>query len=172
MDDFTLAAPAAPPPGSSTISPCGLYRYDLVRDLGGVADPRRVLFVMLNPSTADAAAADPTMTRCRNYARYWDYDGMAIVNLFAFRATEPRLLKSAADPVGPDNDAAIRAWLARPVDVVCAWGTGGDFRGRDRAVLDLIAAAGRPALVLRLSKQGRPCHPLYLPARLRPVAWR
>src|SRR5262245_19133112 len=87
------------------ISPCGLYRYWLTRTWDNSL--RRVCWVMLNPSTADAEQDDPTIRRCVGFARSWGAGGIIVVNLFAFRASDPKALLRAADPVGPDNDGHI-----------------------------------------------------------------
>lgn len=161
MSDLFLATDAC-------VSACGLYRYWLTR-VWDEALPQ-VCWVMLNPSTADATEDDPTVRRCLGFARSWGCGGIAVVNLFAFRATDPRALRRAKAPVGPENDRHI-AEQAEGRRVVAAWGTGGNYLGRDREVLTLLRVLGRPVECLRLSAGGHPCHPLYLPASLRPVAW-
>lgn len=125
------------------------------------------MFVGLNPSTADAAQDDATIRRCIEFARTWGYGALVMTNLFAWRATDPGDMLAAADPVGPDNDAALLA-AARAADVVvAAWGVHGAHMGRDVAVRAML-----PRLhYLRLTKDGRPGHPLYLPADLRPTEW-
>lgn len=92
--------------GGAHLSACGAYRYALRRTW----DPARpaALFVGLNPSTADAERDDPTTRRCVRFARDWGFGGLLVGNLFAYRATRPRDLRAAAEPVGPENDW----WLA------------------------------------------------------------
>ncbi len=146
------------------LSPCARYRYALARRWGpGPA----VAFVGLNPSTADAFADDPTIRRCVGFARAWGFDSLVMLNLFAWRATQPADMQAADDPVGPQNNYFLAAH-AHMVDlVVAAWGAGGSFRGRDAEVRPML-----PRLhYLRLTKDGHPGHPLYLPATLRPVEW-
>lgn len=146
------------PTGSAVISECGTYRYRLERswDTGKPCG----VFVMLNPSVANADLDDPTIRRCVGFARAWGWGRLVVVNLFAYRATDPKELKAAVDPVGPENDRHIREAVAdRPV--VCAWGGGGGFVGRDRAVLRLLREAGVEPMCLRLSGGGHPWHPLY-----------
>lgn len=159
---------------TAIISPCGLYRYRLERDLGGVeADPNRhvaVAFVMLNPSTADAERDDPTIRRCIGYARRWGYGKLIVGNAYAWRSTDPAGLWTAPDPVGPDNDQHIKQ-IARDADlVVCAWGAHASA-DRARRVYELITSAGRQPRALTLTKAGAPGHPLRLRADLRPVPW-
>lgn len=148
-------------------SRCGRYRYDLFREW----DPTklRVLFLMLNPSTATAEALDPTLTRCCGYARHWGYGGFAVCNIFAFRATDPRDMKAAADPVGPDNDLYISSWAGRSALVVCGWGSHGNFLGRAAEVRRLLGCLGVLPHALAVTKGGEPCHPLYLKRTLKPV---
>lgn len=151
------------------LSPCRAYRYCLWRKWGGLlTNGQYAVFVGLNPSTADEREDDPTIRRCVAYAKAWGYDALCMLNLFAFRATDPRDMQRAADPVGPENDE----WIVRTIDdgagvVVAAWGCGGSFLGRDRQVWALV-----PGLhCLRVTKDGHPQHPLYLPKHLTPIPW-
>src|SRR5437588_2477108 len=91
--------------GSAVFSPDGRYRYLLTRRLG--RSRRVATFIMLNPSTADAINNDPTIRKCVGFARRWGCGLLQVVNLFALRATEPRVLRAAADPVGPENSRWI-----------------------------------------------------------------
>jgi hypothetical protein len=123
-------------------------------------------FIGLNPSTADETNDDPTIRRCIGYAKAWGCDGLLMLNLFAFRATDPKMMQAADDPVGPENDAALRQASGAEI-VIAAWGVGGTFKGRDKVVRELV-----PALqYLRLTKDGHPAHPLYLPKNLTPQPW-
>lgn len=148
---------------TATFSPCGAYRYTLARQWGN--EPPAI-FVMLNPSTADAATDDPTIRRCVGFARRWHLDGIVVVNLFALRATDPRALRDHPDPVGPENDDRILAALEwyQSSPVVAAWGAHGGLYGRDRAMLGLIRDAVDRPLCLGTTRSGHPRHPLYLPA--------
>lgn len=95
---------------SAIISDCGTYRYLLTRATGVTlfeSQARTVNFIMLNPSTADATADDPTIRRCIRFAMAWDYERLVVTNLFAFRATDPGDLRFAKDPIGPENDRHI-----------------------------------------------------------------
>ena len=122
---------------------------------------------MLNPSTADEFKLDPSCTRARNYAEQWGYGALIVTNIFGFRATDPRRMKAEPDPVGRGNDAAILRAARESAIVVCAWGNHGAHAGRAGQVLQLLSAF--KLFALRTSKQGQPAHPLYLPARLKPV---
>ncbi|MGB0903605.1 MAG: DUF1643 domain-containing protein, partial [Mangrovicoccus sp.] len=113
-------------------SPCELYRYTLTR----VWDPagRKAFFVMLNPSTATEVQNDPTVERCERRARALGFGGFRVANIFAWRDTDPKKMRAAADPVGPENDAAIMAGCGWADQVICAWGAHGDHLDRGRAV--------------------------------------
>jgi len=141
---------------NATFSSCRTYRYSLSR----VWDKKKkyVLFIGLNPSTANEEADDPTIRRCINYSKDWGYGGFMMVNLFAYRTTLPSNLKKVKYPVGSENDKYI-VTLSKKADItVAAWGNNGDFYSRDKEVLSLV-----PSLMcLKINKSGQPAHPLYL----------
>ena len=133
------------------------YRYLLGRDLGQGA--RRVGFVMLNPSTASHEVDDPTIRKCMGFARRWDASELLVANCYAYRATDPKALRHAADPVGALNEKALVS-LARHCDfIVCSWGR----HARERGVFTgkLLAEAGADLRCLALNRDGSPKHPLY-----------
>jgi hypothetical protein len=149
---------------SATLSPCRRYRYALWRRWGPGA---YVMFIGLNPSTADETQDDPTLRRCMTFARDWGYDALCMTNLFAYRATVPADMKRVAEPVGAENDRTL-ATLARGAGlVVAAWGTHGTHLDRGQWVRQLVPGLHH----LRLTQGGHPAHPLYLPAALKPQAW-
>jgi hypothetical protein len=156
-------------PSVAVYSPCERYRYALTRTW----DPqgRKVLFVMLNPSTATEVQNDPTVERCERRARALGFGAFRVCNIFAWRDTDPRLMRKAADPVGPENDAAIVEGCAWADAIVCAWGTHGAHLGRGGAVETLMRATGRPLTHLGLSKDGHPKHPLYIAYSQQPQPW-
>ena len=157
---------------SAVFSRCGLYRYALTRNWGEAGlRGRRVCFVMLNPSTADHRRNDPTIARCENRARDMGATGFRIVNLFAFRATDPRELRATPDPVGPGNDADIRRAARWADQVICAWGMHGGLHDRGREVRDLLHRQGIALLHLGLTRGGAPRHPLYLPRHRQAIPW-
>lgn len=142
-----------------------VYRYRLTRVW---AEGTRTTFVMLNPSTADAAADDPTIRQCIGFARRWGYSGLDVVNLYALRATNPAELWAAADPIGPDNDRYLAEAAASGGRLVAAWGA----HAEQPRVRDVLAIPGFDRLTcLRTTKRGHPSHPLYLPGDLSPVLW-
>jgi hypothetical protein len=132
------------------------YRYLLWRRW---ADADSLLFVMLNPSTADAGRDDPTIRRCRGLAAAWGFGGVEIANLYAFRATDPRDLARARAPVGARNDDVLADAAARAGAIVVAWGIHGEAQ-RAAAVARLLAP--RPLYCLGITRSGAPRHPLYV----------
>lgn len=148
---------------SAKFSSCRQYRYELRR----VWDEDRplVMFVCLNPSVADAEIDDPTSRICIQYARRWGYGGLLLGNLFAYRATNPAALSQVVDPVGPENDDRLQKLQDEAALVVCAWGVRGAYQNRDEAVLAFLQS---PHCLVKL-KNGRPGHPLYKSAHLKPV---
>ena len=156
-------------PSVAVYSPCERYRYSLTRTWD--AKGPRVTFVMLNPSTATEVQNDPTVERCERRARALGYGAFRVTNIFAWRDTDPRAMRAAADPVGPGNDAAIleaAAWADR---VVAAWGAHGAHLGRGPEVERLLRQAGHGLCHLGLSKDGHPRHPLYVAYAQTPQPW-
>ena len=126
------------------------------------------MFIGLNPSTADETNDDPTVRRCIGYARGWGYAGLCVTNLFAFRATSPHDMKAVDDPIGPQNDKSLIEMAECAGVIVAGWGVHGAYLGRGEDVRNMI-----PRLhYLKLTKNGFPAHPLYLPKRLKPILWR
>jgi hypothetical protein len=150
-------------------SPCGTYRYTLARQWDGTRP--RVLFVMLNPSTADEDHDDPTIRRCIGFAQRWGYGAADVGNIFALRSTDPALLYTHGKPVGKDNDEHLRELARRAERVVVAWGNHGAHMGRGAQVLDMLGRAGVVPRCFGLTATGHPLHPLYQPrdARLRRI---
>lgn len=150
-------------------SDCERYRYTLTRvwDEAG----KRAHFVMLNPSTATEVQNDPTVERCERRARALGFGAFRVTNIFAWRDTDPRAMRAAAEPVGSANDAAIVDGAAWADQTVCAWGTHGEHLGRGAEVEALLRATGAPLYHLGLSKAGHPKHPLYIGYAVQPVLW-
>lgn len=139
------------------LSPCRTWRYTLTRSWG---DGKKLLFILVNPSTADETNPDPTLTRGIGFAKRLGFDGLVFVNLFAFRTPYPKDMKKAEDPVGPDNDRHIIEQADNAGMIVLAWGTNGCYLGRDQKVIQLLQ--GRSLHCLGKTKHGFPKHPLYL----------
>jgi hypothetical protein len=163
--------------GEAVFSECGRYRYNLFRRWQRVPElgedpnlPERglVLWVMLNPSTADETKLDSTLTRCADYSRSWGYDGMIVRNLFAYRTPEPAIMMAAlaegVDIVGPDNDT----WLGNGDDValtVVGWGA---FEHAQQRAALVLPRLGSGTTCLGCNQGGSPKHPLYLSKALVP----
>lgn len=141
------------------------YRYLLGRRIGD--SPRRLLFIMLNPATADETQDDPTIRRCIGFAERWGYGMLEVANLFAYRTPYVAELRRAADPVGPDNDKWIANALTAAEKVILAWGNHGAYKNRSDEVKRMAIDAALP-YNLGLNKTGEPKHPLYLPASTSP----
>jgi len=145
------------------LSPCGTYRWWLSRTWGAAAP---MVFIGLNPSTADASLDDPTIRRCIGFARREGCGGLVMLNLFALRSTDPVLLYPAANPVGTDNDRHIRERAVGTV--VAAWGAHPLAAARAKEVQALLTV---PLLCLGTTKDGSPRHPLYVRADAPLLPW-
>ncbi|KQO98150.1 DUF1643 domain-containing protein [Leifsonia sp. Leaf264] len=146
---------------SATAHIDGDYRYTLTR----VWDPAlpTMTYVLLNPSTADAVELDPTLRRCVAFAKREGFGGMVILNLYAFRTKDPKVMLAAADPVGPENDLVFAGVTGT---VVAGWGTNADPARVAQAVALL------PQLhALGVTKDGHPRHPLYVRGDAPLVEW-
>lgn len=150
-------------------SDCERFRYVLTR-LWAPAG-KKVLFVMLNPSTATEVQNDPTVERCERRARALGFGGFRVANIFAFRATDPKVMRAERDPVGPDNDAAIDESCVWADQVICAWGAHGSHLGRGIQLEARLRASGLPLFHLGLTKDGQPKHPLYVGYDVQPLLW-
>jgi hypothetical protein len=157
----------------AVISACGLYRYVLTRIW---APGPLLLYLLVNPSKADAEDDDPSVKSMMRIARALGYAGVIVVNLFAWRSPDVRELLIAADPIGPENDAHITREIARAAMVICGWGAKTAKLGtlvdtRAAAVLDRVCAQ-REVYALRLTDNGSPEHPLFLPSTVKPLLYR
>lgn len=151
---------------SAIISPCGSYRYTLHRS---IPQPlrwvKRILFVMLNPSTADAHIDDATIRKCKGFASRHGYTHLTVVNLFAVRSRHPIALLGATDPVGPENDRHIQEQVEihRNGLIIAAWGSHKP-KALEQLILDRAAAVmpmlGPHTYCIGLAKSGAPRHPL------------
>lgn len=137
------------------------FRY-LLRREWGTAPNMPVLWVMLNPSTADADVDDATVRKCMGFTDRWGYKQMEVVNLYAYRATNPRDLSKVGYPVGPENAAHIRAAAERCAFAIIAWGQNA-LKDQAKATVDMLREVlpGR-LYALGYTETGAPRHPLYL----------
>lgn len=145
-------------------SACRTWRYTLDRHWNGFFSRRTVLFILLNPSTADEYQDDPTNRRGIKFSQRWGYNSCVFVNLFAVRTPSPIEMMRSQEPVGPDNDEWIRRRAREADKIVCAWGVDGTFLGRSRQVRKLLAEYETFHVGLKLTKSGEPRHILYLRA--------
>ena len=155
------------------------YRYLLWRFWGVSTLLRLVAFIGLNPSTADENEDDPTIRRCIGFAKAWGYEGILMVNLWGFRATEPKdLMLEAAfgkDIRGPANYDWVR-WACRRAElVVASWGADGSWdEGAEycvKKIRPILNDRQTPLFCLGETKAGQPRHPLYLKKTTKPVVW-
>ncbi|HEY4055007.1 MAG TPA: DUF1643 domain-containing protein [Kofleriaceae bacterium] len=158
-------------------------RYRLARSLTGeplvvendiVQSAKRCVFLMLNPSTADAFKLDPTNQRCLSFAKKWKFRVMEVVNIFALRSTDPLGLRKPRAVLGHDaiNDEQIM-FACRGADrVVAAWGNHGLWCERGAQVHQMLRAEGIALCAFTITKQGQPNHPLYIPLAARIKRWR
>ena len=132
------------------------YRYVLWREWDAALP--KVMFVGLNPSTADENEDDPTIKKCIAFTEKWDYGGFYMTNLFAYRSTDPAQLRSVENPVGDENDNYIKKYVDLSDKVVACWGNEGTYLKRSEAVRSSIDTL----FCLEINKSGEPHHPLYL----------
>lgn len=155
------------------LSDCGRFRYTL--DRVWASNLATCVFVMLNPSVADAKIDDSTIRRCIAFAKREGCGALRVVNLFAFRSPSPEKMFNAADPVGPQNNEFLDAVLKRAAadggPVIAAWGVHGRHFDRDAYVAHLAAQHGVALRCLGVTKDGAPRHPLYIAADEPLVAW-
>jgi hypothetical protein len=160
---------------SAKISQCGRYRWVLTRRVTGRITSHKIkpgvlLWVMLNPSTADAEVDDATIRKITGFARSWGYREFVVVNLYAYRATDPSELRDVRDPVGAENDAWIYAASVRASMVILGWGNEAD-PARAKAVVDILTTDNPVLYCLGVNKNGSPKHPLYLKGTSVPEIW-
>jgi hypothetical protein len=153
------------------LSPCGRYRYRLWRRWSAAG--RRVVWVMLNPSTADASIDDPTIRRCLGFSKAWGYTALEVVNLFALRATDPAVLGLAGYELarGPDNERHILESCQGADLVIAAWGAHETAGYAEKTAAEL-GRAGIALHCLGKTTQGHPRHPLYCPSAWLPQLYR
>jgi len=114
---------------------------------------------------------DPTIRRCKRFARDWGYGSLWVANIFAFRATDPIVMKLCAAPIGARNNEYLLSLGRSAGIVIAAWGTHGGHRGRQAEVIDMMTRGHVPLHHLGLTKHGFPKHPLYLPLIVQPQPW-
>ena len=140
-----------------------LYRYALWRIWDN--ELPKVLFIGLNPSTADEVKDDPTIRRCIRYALDWGYGGYIMGNIFAYRSTDPKQLKIIDNPIGIENNYWLKKLHTEASLTIGAWGNHGKYLNRGQDIINLI----NNLFCLRITKEGHPSHPLYLSSKLNPI---
>lgn len=160
MQDFILIPDTSK---GADFSPCKKYRYRLWRIWNN--NKPLLVWLLMNPSTADEWKDDPTMRRCTGFAADNNYGGIIVLNAFAFRSTDPRVVvynaSNGFDVVGPENDDYINAYYNSGLDVVLAFGANAKLQ--DRGFELMRRFAGRlQTFNLGLTKSGFPKHPLYI----------
>ncbi|MCK5017989.1 MAG: DUF1643 domain-containing protein [Candidatus Peribacteraceae bacterium] len=142
------------------------YRYGLTRQWDETKP--YVCFIGLNPSTADEEVDDPTIRKCIKFAKSWGYGGIYMVNLFAYRATDPKEMLAQEDPFGPDNDTWVEYFAGKADKVIAAWGNDGNYWGASIDMKVLFHQLKKSLYCLKLNKTKEPAHPLYLKDELKP----
>ena len=140
-----------------------VYRYALWR-IWDIKKPK-VLFIGLNPSTADEIKNDPTIRRCIRFSMDWGYGGYIMGNIFAYRSTDPKNLLKIDDPIGPDNDYWLKKLYDEASLTIGAWGNHGRILNRGEKVTNMLKSFH----CLKITKLGYPSHPLYLSSKLKPI---
>lgn len=154
---------------TAVYSDCEAYRYLLTRVWN--PDGKRALFIMLNPSTATETQNDPTVERCERRARTLGYGAFRVTNIFAYRATDPKVMRAQSDAIGPSNMKAIADSCDWADDIICAWGAHGEHVAQGAAVETLLREKALATYHLGLTKAGHPKHPLYIAYAQTPERW-
>lgn len=145
------------------LSDCERFRYALEHVFEPEKPLRLIMWIGLHPSLVDEVERDPTLRRVQAFSARLGYTAFVMTNLFAFRAGRTEDLRSAKDPVGPDNDAELRTAARSCEAIVACWGANGSFRKRDDRVTALLRrATSKPMQSLSRNRDGSPKHPLYV----------
>ena len=144
----------------AVISNCERYRYLLRRSWN---DRRmRALFIMLNPSTADAEIDDPTIRSCIRLMKALGFGSLEVINLYGWRTTDPSVLTTVQDPVGPDNDRIAKGAINRCDILICAWGAHVAATQRVAPMLNMVRGVRPAVFCFGETRNGSPKHPLYI----------
>lgn len=153
---------------TADISACGKYRYYLERTVVQDND-KRLLFIMLNPSTADGFKDDATIRRCKMFTRVLGFGLLSVVNLHAYRATKPKDLVGVDDTLGPHYDKYIKQAIAEADMIICAWGNNGKSRAKD---FMLTYCKDIDVHCLYHTQDDQPAHPLFAPSLTKPIKFK
>jgi hypothetical protein len=166
---MNIAVPNLLMKSDAKFSECRKYRYTLWR-IWEEEDPY-CAFIGLNPSTADIQYNDPTIQRCVNNAMDWGFGGLLMLNLFAYRSTDPQDLYKQEDPIGEENDKCITDLVKNSGMTIAAWGNHGKYLDRDKSVLKMLSTI-KEIHCLDTNKDESPKHPLYIPKSKKPFLYR
>ncbi len=142
----------------AVFSECKKYRYALWR-IWDESKPK-IMFIGLNPSTANESDNDPSIRRVIRFANDWGYGGIYMLNLFAIISSDPKVILSCSDPIG-ENDDYLVGYAALSKDVLFAWGSFPEAQERAKQIISWFPGS----VCLGLNKNGSPKHPLYIPAK-------
>lgn len=154
---------------SATLCGAGMYR-PILRRCWNWEKPS-LAYIMLNPSIADGSQDDPTIRKCVGFADRLGYGSISVVNLFAYRATNPKELITAKEPKGPGNNYVIKNVCGAADMVIAAWGVHGGYLNRDIEVMKLLSNIEKPIYCLGTTQNGSPKHPLYVPYEIKPIIY-
>ena len=144
-------------------SECGRFRYTLEHVMEPSLPLRQVMWIGLHPGLIDEVPRDPTLRRIEAFSSRLGYTGFIVTNLFALRTSRPLELTTAQDPIGPENDAVLRAAAKSSEGIVACWGSNGALGKRDDFVTDMLRkATSKPMQSLSRNADGSPKHPLYV----------
>jgi hypothetical protein len=144
--------------GTAIFSEDYKYRYLLERDWSKGSS---ILFILLNPSTADADKLDPTLKRAYNIAKKYGYGKLVVVNIFAVRGSDPSVIKDIVDPIGELNNYYIKKYSKKADRIIIGWGNHGIYKNRSLEILKILKIYYDKIYVLGINKSGEPKHPLY-----------
>lgn len=155
---------------SAIISECGKYRYRLERKWVGL---KTCLFIMLNPSTADADIDDPTIRRCMGFASREGCGRLIVVNLYGFRSTDPKALPKlgAMNAAGMKNAYHVEMAMKESDLIIAGWGRQSPWIQPIASVRTCANNFGKIIQCLGLNNNGSPRHPLYIRADAPLQAW-
>ena len=159
--------------GSAIFDESRQYRYHLTRSRIATRhrSQKKLIFIMLNPSSADAEHDDPTLKACTQFAQGWGYSQLHIVNLFAYRTAQPAALTQISDPIGPENDHYLIHTATVADRIILAWGNWGLWLNRAQTVINLLGPYRHKLYYLKRNKTQQPCHPLYIRRTTQPQPW-
>jgi hypothetical protein len=152
-------------PNSAVFSTCGRYRYALKRAWG---QGSMACWVLLNPSVADADSDDPTIRKITKFSRDWGFGGLSVGNLYGWRSTDPSVLPTIAEPIGPENDQHLIRLANEASLVILGWGVNAEPE-RAAFVVRLLQTTGKRLHCIGRNADSSFAHPLYKPGHLRPI---